>query len=330
LKSLKKKKTKDKDKKQATTSTTTPSPPTSNSTTTVPANIHIQQQFEVLQQQQQSQKQSYPLIQTPPNPIPSSISSQSMSTAANNTAINPMTASTISQPGSSSPAAFKSLFRTLRVGSLKHQSPNSSSNNNINSVTQIASPQQIHDASTTSMSYKHTDLATSPPRVTQVGRTPSTVTTTTTTSFKPVSSTLGITPQSSADTIVGKSELYSNCITQLQSTHSAMKEAQNITSFTGSLSPSSSQQQHQQQQQTTMVPMLVRTNKLNQSQMSINSNLLNGTHHNHHNNHHTPNQNQYNQQHQMSTFRDSQSATTTTTLTTPVMTISELKKGRHF
>lgn len=88
--------------------------------------------------------------------------------------------------------------------------------------------------------------------------------------FKPVSSTLGITMPSSTDasssTGIVKSELYSNCITQLQSTHNAMREAQNLTNFTGSLSPLTTTS-------TTIAPILVRTSKLNQSQTSIHSNF---------------------------------------------------------
>lgn len=97
-------------------------------------------------------------------------------------------------------------------------------------------------------------------------------------SLKPVSSTLGITAQANtfeANSSAGqasnmsKSDLYSNCISQLQSTHNAMREAQNLANFTGSLSPAS----------TTIAPILVRSSKLNQSQSSVHSSTNGIVHH---------------------------------------------------
>lgn len=103
-------------------------------------------------------------------------------------------------------------------------------------------------------------------------------------SLKPVSSTIGITSElTSGGNTSLKSDLYANCISQLQSTHNAMREAQNITSFTGSLSPSPAVAATTTTTSiTTIAPILVRTNKLNQSQSSVHSSTNGIIQHHHH------------------------------------------------
>lgn len=118
-------------------------------------------------------------------------------------------------------------------------------------------------------------------------------------SFKPVSSTVGITPSpESSSASMTKSELYSNCISQLQSTHNALREA-NLTNFTGSLSPCGA---------TTIAPILVRSNKLNQSQSSVHSSTNGLIHH--------PKQ-------MLTTFGSPSSSSTIS----PLAAVSDLKKG---
>lgn len=112
-----------------------------------------------------------------------------------------------------------------------------------------------------------------------------TSTTTAAATFKPVSSTVGILTAAASTTdpttttttssgVMTKSELYSNCISQLQSTHNAIREAHNLTNFTGSLSPITTNSAAS----TTIAPILVRTNKLNHSQTSIHSSTLTTCH----------------------------------------------------
>ena len=160
LNSIKKKKSKDKDKKSAIP----------GAQSSVPANIQIQQQFELLQQQQQSQQQ-HQQSTTPPtvSHLPTSMSSHSVSQSAPtgmSSSHSIMTASTISQPptsttsGCASPAPFKSLFRNLRVGSLKHQSPSSHAAQSPTTSHHLPATQEA-----TSLSFKLDLNSTSPTKV---------------------------------------------------------------------------------------------------------------------------------------------------------------------
>lgn len=191
-----------------------------------PANVQIQQQFDALQQQQQQQQTTQSIN------IPTSSSSHSVVSASPNT---------ISAAGSSSPA-FKSLIRTLRMGSMKQTSAN---------TNQQQQPEKSSKL----------DILTMPISVDEKPVTPSLSRTASTSTFKPLtSSTIGITTPSNES---AKLE-FNNCINQLQSASSHMLNPimpTSVSSFTGTLSPPTS----------TMAPVLLRNSKLNQSQHSIHS-----------------------------------------------------------
>jgi len=187
-----------------------------------PANVQIQQQFDALQQQQSTQSIN----------IPTSSSSHSMVSASPNT---------ISAAGSSSPA-FKSLMRTLRMGSMKQTSSTSNQ-------------QQQQDKSS------KLDILTMPISVDEKPVTPCLSRTASTSTFKPLtSSTIGITTPNNES---AKLE-FNNCINQLQSASSHMLNPTvptSVSTFTGTLSPPTS----------SVAPVLLRNSKLNQSQHSIHS-----------------------------------------------------------
>lgn len=281
---IKKKKNKEKDKTKnnssnlnnsSNTISTPSSTPLSTSiasgnNSNIPINLQIQQQFESLQSSNQT---------TPIPIIPSASTTASSNTNTNN--------------GSSSPA-FKSLFRNLRVGSVKYQqSPSITtsgsaaalaglSSNTPNNLTQLNNNlnQQTPINSLDNDNLKQTNLSTATPFLQSISSSNSTslVRTSSTSTFKPppvASATIGITSPNNSDI---KSD-YSNCISQLQSNaalalmSSSQHGNSNITSFTGCLSPSSNSNNNQIPTSTGSV--LLRTNKLNQSQHSIHSNILN-------------------------------------------------------
>lgn len=166
------------------------SPATQNN---VPANIQIQQQFESLQKQQQ---QSYECSTTPITTsasilIPPS-STHTGENSSSHTPTGSMYTSSISPPTNSGSPAFKSLFRNLRVGSLKHPSPSSQANS---SSPSIAPPPSIPNAQQLIEELKQHNSQSA------LTRTSST--------FKPPSNLISAGDQMKAD--------YSNCITQLQS-----------------------------------------------------------------------------------------------------------------
>jgi hypothetical protein len=198
-----------------------------------PANVQIQQQFDALQQQQHQQQQQQQQATQSIN-IPTSASSHSVVSASPNT---------ISAAGSSSPA-FKSLIRTLRMGSMKQTSSN----------TNQQQQQQQEKSS-------KLDILTMPISMDDKPVTPSLSRTASTSTFKPLtSSTIGITTPSNES---AKLE-FNNCINQLQSASSHMLNPimpTSVSSFTGTLSPPTA----------TIAPVLLRNSKLNQSQHSIHS-----------------------------------------------------------
>lgn len=245
LSKKKKSKEKEKDKKSS-------NPASSNSTP--PTNIQIQQQFETLQQQSSQLTTSA-----------SSHSISSSSTAPINIPNNTTSTNTTNttNPGSSSPA-FKSLLRNLRVGSIKHQTPptldsiSSPASKNLNLTPQL-------DSNSSTFLSNSTVLM----------RTASTST------FKPTSSTLGVTSPPNNPNSEAKID-YSSCISQLQSVASQAinhsSTAMNLSSFTGTLSPPASQSQFSgganANPTSQTAPILLRSNKLNQSQHSIHSNIV--------------------------------------------------------
>jgi hypothetical protein len=284
---IKKKKNKDKEKTKNnvtnsnnlsnTVNTPSLNPINSNASNNMPINLQIQQQFETLQSSNQI---------TPSMPLPI-ISSTSTANSANNTNNN-------TNNGSSSPA-FKSLFRNLRVGSVKYQqSPSVATSGSAaalaglssNTPNNLAQPnnnlnQQTPLNSLDNESLKQTNLSTATPFLPSMSSSNSTslIRTSSTSTFKPppvASSTIGITSSSNSDI---KSD-FNNCISQLQSNaalalmSSSQHNNSNITSFTGCLSPNTNNGNNNQIPSSTG-SVLLRTNKLNQSQHSIHSNILN-------------------------------------------------------
>jgi hypothetical protein len=98
-----------------------------------------------------------------------------------------------------------------------------------------------------------------------------------TSTFKPSSSTLGVTSPPNNANSEAKID-YSSCISQLQSVASQAinhsSTAMNLSSFTGTLSPPASQSQFSANPSSQTAPILLRSNKLNQSQHSIHSNIV--------------------------------------------------------
>ena len=240
LSKKKKSKEKEKDKKSSSLA----------SSATPPANIQIQQQFESLQQQSSqlttsASSHSISSASTAPINIPSNTASSNPTNTTNS--------------GSSSPA-FKSLLRNLRVGSIKHQTPpmldsiSSPASKNLNLTPQL-------DSNSSTFLSNSTVLM----------RTASTST------FKPSSSTLGVTSPPNNANSEAKID-YSSCISQLQSVASQAinhsSTAMNLSSFTGTLSPPASQSQFSANPSSQTAPILLRSNKLNQSQHSIHSNIV--------------------------------------------------------
>ena len=223
------------------------------------------------------------------------------STSANNSA------SSTAPPGSSSPA-FKSLLRNLRVGSFKHQtaaSPQLEISNPTNRQLNLT-PTTINESE--SIKQQITPPTTSTANVNQIpGSLSRTASSTSTTTFKPASTGVGITSPNN-----DLKHDYSSCISQLQSAaaqamghmnHSMGASANtgsSFSSFSGTLSPPSNNTLHMPtltansatSNANTTAPILLRTNKLNQSQTSIHSNIV-------------QNNNQSQQQHVLSTFKDS-------------------------
>ncbi len=126
---MKKKKNKDKKASNVNTSlTTTPNTPTQSTSgaSSVPINVQIQQQFEALQPASgantapSTNQNTQPQISTPQ--IVHLPSQAALSNSNNN--------------GNSSPA-FKSLFRNLRVGSLKYQSSETKPTQQNNQTTPV-------------------------------------------------------------------------------------------------------------------------------------------------------------------------------------------------
>jgi len=292
---LKKKKGKDKDKKSASANN-----PNNNNNTPVsftninsnlPTNIQIQQQFENLQQHQ-SNNNSNNLNQLTNSFSSNSIMTTSTSTTpinippSNNQATNQTATSSSSTgppPGSSSPA-FKSLFRNLRVGSFKQQtSPCLQESGSITSRQRNLTPTDTIDE-TEVLANKQapnniigSPLISNPIQINSLSRTASSTSTTT---FKPttMSSSLGVTSPNNDI----KND-YSNCISQLQSAaaqamghmnHSNNTPATSFSSFSGTLSPPSNSTVNASANLNMPAPILLRGNKLNQSQNSIHSNLL--------------------------------------------------------
>ena len=205
---------------------------------------------------------------TPPVNIPVS---------SNNQAIN-QASSAGAPPGSSSPA-FKSLFRNLRVGSFKHQtSPSIQENSSLTSRQLNLTPTTINESETLTNRQTSNNNVGSPlishPIHNSLSRTASTSSTST---FKPASN-LGITSPTSEI----KND-YSNCISQLQSAaaqamghmnHSNNTAVTSFSSFSGTLSPPGNSTTNASTNLNVPAPILLRGNKLNQSQNSIHSNIV--------------------------------------------------------
>ena len=251
----------------------------------LPTNVQIQQQFENLQQQSNNNS----------NQITNSFSSHSiiaasspLTTATTTPPVNiplPSNNQTANQassagvpPGSSSPA-FKSLFRNLRVGSFKHQtSPSIQENSSFTSRQLNLTPTTINESET--LTNRHTPNSNigspiiSNPIHNNLSRTASTSSTTT---FKPVANVGIISPTNEI-----KND-YSNCISQLQSAaaqamghmnHSNNTPVTSFSSFSGTLSPPGNSTVIASTNLNIPAPILLRANKLNQSQNSIHSNIL--------------------------------------------------------
>lgn len=201
----------------------------------------------------------------------SSVSSQSISSpviSANHNNNNNCNNQTSNNSGSSSPA-FKSILRSLRVGSIKHQPSNVSTASTLTTSTINPASQILNDSNESSKPIINTS---------GIVRTASTST------FKPpASSTLGITSaQTNQSANISSQELkheYSNCLSQLQSAAAqainSTHHVNNIALYTGTLStPNACQTNNLNSQQNTNPSIFLKNNKLNQSQTSIHSNIV--------------------------------------------------------